>query len=214
MPCPCLFKVSISRANTRCIHEISFFFSKCCQGNLPWGLVIHSSFPSIPRQTTEVKGLIAQQVSVSHFVSQTSLVTLAAPDTISPILCLVWSGFSPQAAETPIHTDIREASNGRPSIFNSFMFQKQTLVPVGRSTPAKGSHRAAGQAPVAGVSPHPQPQAAALQQGCPTLGVYTMMKLRIGTSPTLAPSGAEPGQTQPRGVVQHNFPAEAWSILL
>lgn len=73
--------------------------------------VIHCSVPSIPRRTTEVKRLIAQEVSVCHFVSQTPLVTLG---TISPILCSVWSVFSAEAAETPfIHTDIREASNGR-----------------------------------------------------------------------------------------------------
>lgn len=121
-------KVSLSRAHTRRIHEISFFFSKCCQGNLPWGLVIPSSFPSIPLPSAEVKRLIAQEVSVCHWVSQASLVTLATAHNV-PHSLLLCSVFSPEAAETSsIHTDIREASKSRADALKSFIFHKKTVL--------------------------------------------------------------------------------------
>lgn len=130
-------KVSLSRAHTLCIHEISFFFSKCCQGNLPWGLVMHSSFPSIPLPTTEVKRLIAQEGCVCHLVSRASLATVYnVPHPL--LLCSV---FSPGAAEpSSLHTDIREASNSRADTLKSFIFQKKTGDCAGL---AKGPHGAA-----------------------------------------------------------------------
>lgn len=88
--------------------------------------MIHSSFPSIPLPATEVKRVIAQEVSVCHWLSQASLVTLATGHNALHSL-LPWSVLSPAAAETPsIHTDIAEASNSRADTLQSFIFQKKT----------------------------------------------------------------------------------------
>lgn len=188
-------KVSLSRAHTRCIHQISFFFSKCCQGNLPWGLVIHSSFPSIPLPTTEVKRLIAQEVPVCHLVSQASLVTLATAYNV-PHSLLLCSVFSPEAAETSsVHTDIKEASNSRAGTLKSFIFQKKTGHSAG---PAKGPHGAAGGVPI--MVPH---QVTPCSRAWLLLAITLQQTQLLGclvphprdrTSPSPEPSRAEPGQ--------------------
>lgn len=120
-------KVSPSCAHTRCIHEISFFFSKCCQGNLPWGLVIPSSVPSIALPSTEVKranctGGLCLSLGLSGSFGHSGHHIQCAPFS-APLLC-----FLQEAAIEipPIHTDIGEASNSRADTLKSFLFQKKS----------------------------------------------------------------------------------------